>query len=31
MAAVNVASSKARPDVAPCIGSLAGRSAVAMP
>jgi hypothetical protein len=31
MAAVNVASSNARPNVAPCVVSLAGRSAVAMP
>jgi hypothetical protein len=30
MAAVNVASSKARPDVAPCVGSLTGRSEVPM-
>src|SRR5262249_35455320 len=30
MAAVNVASTKARPDVAPCVDSLAGRSAVPM-
>jgi hypothetical protein len=31
MAAVNVASSMARLDVAPCVGSLAGCSAIPMP